>query len=208
MKHFTLALFVCSSLACPLVAQTPSNTYYVTGVSPGDTLNVRSSPTQTARVVTRLPNGTTGIEIEGDSVFNGADEWVPISVAGTEGWVRSSYLASGSILRAQPSNIPSTPNSVAEESEASRVQTQGDRETHPDPVTTQEDQYQWVKPAATFALILAGAMALDGLLHGGSPSPPQNGEDSFLGSRDMNIAAEEQRRREVERAAERAERGF
>jgi hypothetical protein len=69
-----------------------AKTYYVVGISHEDTLKVRSSPSQKSRIVATLQNGDGGIRIIGKIVMNGTDDWVPVVVAGIEGWVRPKFL--------------------------------------------------------------------------------------------------------------------
>jgi len=70
-----------------------SSKYSVVGIAEDDTLSVRSRPSQSSSIVVRLPNGATQIQVVGQTVMNGNDDWVPIIVAGIKGWVRPKYLS-------------------------------------------------------------------------------------------------------------------
>jgi uncharacterized protein YraI len=89
------SLLSCSLfLAFALVARAEEGkTYEITGVATGDTLNIRSGPGPTFPVVAKLLNGDGGIQIRGESVMNGKDEWTPITFQGLKGWTRSKFLA-------------------------------------------------------------------------------------------------------------------
>lgn len=96
-------MFLRSLLLCPLFLILVSSlcgeeikTYEITGVAAGDTLNIRSGPGLNFQVVGRLPNGEGGIQIRGEVVMNGNDEWVPIAFQGGKGWTRSKYLLAAS----------------------------------------------------------------------------------------------------------------
>jgi len=67
-------------------------TYVVAGVADGDSLNVRAGPGAKFAVVATLPNGAGGIIQRGHPVLNGNDDWIDISFASGEGWVRPKYL--------------------------------------------------------------------------------------------------------------------
>lgn len=66
--------------------------YSVTGVTRGDTLNVRSGPGTNNSVTAKLSNGDTKIQISGLSVMNDTTEWVHITFGEKSGWVRKQYL--------------------------------------------------------------------------------------------------------------------
>jgi len=75
--------------AAPPAALPP--TAIVTGIAADDYLSVRSAPAMNSKELFRLSNDQK-IQIRGDSVFNGDAEWVPISAASKQGWVRKKYL--------------------------------------------------------------------------------------------------------------------
>ncbi len=89
MKFLVAALFFI--WVSDVYAQAPK-TYAITGIAADDTLTIRSGPGMTFPVVARLANGTSGIQIRGESVMNGSDDWVPISFPSGKGWTRSKYL--------------------------------------------------------------------------------------------------------------------
>lgn len=74
-------------------AQERPQIYSVVGIAEGDTLSVRSRPSQSSAIVARLRNGTADIQVVGQSVMNGNDDWIPISVSGVKGWVRPKFLS-------------------------------------------------------------------------------------------------------------------
>lgn len=65
--------------------------FVVVGIQPGDSLNVRSSPTMTSVPLLQLRNGQE-VQARGDSVFNGETEWIPIKVGGLQGWANRAFL--------------------------------------------------------------------------------------------------------------------
>jgi len=50
--------------------------YRVTGLRPGDTLNLRSGPGTNYSVISAIPNGVK-VTVTGDAVMNGPDAWLP-----------------------------------------------------------------------------------------------------------------------------------
>lgn len=83
-------------------AQERPQTCSVVGIAANDTLSVRSRPSEKASIVATLRNGTTGVQVVGQTVTNGSDDWAPIVVSGIKGWVRPKYL-SPSIAATRPS---------------------------------------------------------------------------------------------------------
>lgn len=73
-------------------AENQPETYEVVGVVQPDTLKVRSGPGEKFSVIATLQNGTTGIQIIGQPVMNGNDDWIPIRISDIQGWVRPRYL--------------------------------------------------------------------------------------------------------------------
>jgi SH3-like domain-containing protein len=63
--------------------------YCVTGVAPGDVLNLRAYPSPQSRVLTRLGRHQCGIAFLPHSIGN----WQKIRVAGWQGWVNRRYLS-------------------------------------------------------------------------------------------------------------------
>jgi hypothetical protein len=59
--------------------QQDGQAYRVTGLRPGDTLNVRSGPGVSNPVVTALHNGAR-VTVTGASIMNGPDEWLPCTI--------------------------------------------------------------------------------------------------------------------------------
>ena len=78
----------------PIVSSTQAKVCTVSGVKSGDSLNVRSTPDSGSQVVSELANGEQ-VRIRGDSVMNGATEWMPISSGSQDGWVVRKYLRDG-----------------------------------------------------------------------------------------------------------------
>jgi uncharacterized protein YraI len=93
LKYIALALMLLLGTRPGAHAQERVKTYSVTGIARNDTLRVRSSPGEKFAIVAKLPNGVTGIQIVGQTVMNGSDDWVPITVSGIKGWARPMYLA-------------------------------------------------------------------------------------------------------------------
>jgi hypothetical protein len=62
-----------------VVSNNNGTPYRVTGLRPGDTLNVRSGPGVSNPVVTALQNGAK-VAVTGASIMNGPDEWLPCTI--------------------------------------------------------------------------------------------------------------------------------
>lgn len=66
------------------------------GLSAGDSLNVRSSPSASSASLFRLLNGqevqVTGEPVFGEPVFNNDTEWMPIQYGKKQGWVNGAFL--------------------------------------------------------------------------------------------------------------------
>jgi Bacterial SH3 domain len=92
-KYVCCLLFAVFATPAESTPEADAKTYYVVGVARGDTLKVRSSPSQSSRVVATLRNGDGGITITGKIIMNGNDDWVPIVVSDVEGWVRPKFLS-------------------------------------------------------------------------------------------------------------------
>ncbi len=56
--------------------QQEGQSYKVTGLRPGDTLNLRSGPGTNYSVISAIPNGVK-VTVTGDAVMNGPDDWLP-----------------------------------------------------------------------------------------------------------------------------------
>lgn len=85
-----LALLVATGFAA--AADPASVVWQITGIVPGDTLNVRTGPGMNFPIATKLENGTGNIHVTGDKVMNGKDDWVPVTFQGGKGWTRPKYL--------------------------------------------------------------------------------------------------------------------
>jgi len=66
--------------------------YFVSGIESGDTLNVRIGAGTNYDIVARLPSSSRGLRIMGESIMNGATEWVQIAFGERTGWVAKVYL--------------------------------------------------------------------------------------------------------------------
>lgn len=93
IKYATLVLVLLFGTSLDGHAKDRQESHTVVGVAENDTLNVRSRPGESSLIVAKLRNGTTGVEINGQIVMNGGDDWVPITISGVKGWVRPKYLA-------------------------------------------------------------------------------------------------------------------
>lgn len=85
--------------------QAEGTLYRVSGLRPGDTLNVRGGPGVQNPIVTQLQNGVR-VRVIGPSVSNGPDVWLPCLVAGSvtdpatglsrpwqqKGWINSMFV--------------------------------------------------------------------------------------------------------------------
>lgn len=71
----------------------PLKIFDVTGVEPGDVLNIRDRFSSTAPIVGTIPPNGTGIKIVGWHVRNEDVDWVFINYRGVEGYVNGRYLA-------------------------------------------------------------------------------------------------------------------
>jgi hypothetical protein len=80
--------------------------YSVVGVAEKDILNVRSRPDEKSSIVTKLRNGYNGITIDGEVVWNGGDDWVPILFSNAKGWVRPKYLSPSAYEVASNADVP------------------------------------------------------------------------------------------------------
>ncbi len=85
-------------------SQPDTQKYYVVNVGDYDTLNVRSGPGVKHSIIAKFPNGIAGIQIQGVPVLNGNDDWVHITFADGEGWIRPQYLAAIRVPTARPSS--------------------------------------------------------------------------------------------------------
>ena len=55
-----------------------------------------------------MRNGTTGIQVVGEAIKNGNDDWIPIIVFGLKGWVRPKYLSSSAAATRPAANARMT----------------------------------------------------------------------------------------------------
>ena len=69
-----------------------SHLYSISGIAPGDTLNVRTGPGANYVVADKLAANRKDIQIIGDSVMNGPTEWIHIMYDGKAGWVSKQFL--------------------------------------------------------------------------------------------------------------------
>jgi uncharacterized protein YraI len=78
------------------VLPTPGQvSFRVAGVGDGDTLNVRSGPSEYHPSVGRIPPGGRGVQIVGAC----REEWCPVRHGRLKGWVNRYYLAEDVSLR-------------------------------------------------------------------------------------------------------------
>ena len=87
-----------SAPAAPRAADTPKPvqvSFRVAGVIDGDTLNVRSGPSEYHPAVGRIPASGRGVQIVGTC----RDTWCPIKHGRLKGWVNRYYLAEDVSLR-------------------------------------------------------------------------------------------------------------
>jgi hypothetical protein len=104
MKCFAFALLLVLGTQLCAQGQEPRQTYVVVAIAENDTVSVRSRPSESSSIVAKLRNGTTGIQIVGQSIRNGTDDWVPIIVSGIRGWVRPKYLSASIATTRGPTN--------------------------------------------------------------------------------------------------------
>jgi hypothetical protein len=91
-----------------------AKTYYVVGIAENDRLKVRSSPSQTSRVVATLRNGDGGIIVTGKIIMNGTDDWIPIEGSDFEGWVRPKFLSPNREQASKPKSGPTRAGLIGE----------------------------------------------------------------------------------------------
>lgn len=107
MKYTALALVVLLGASLGAAhGQDRRKNYSVVGVAENDTLNVRSRPDEKSSIVTKLRNGYDGITIDGEVVWNGGDDWVPILFSNAQGWVRPKYLSPSAYEVASNADVP------------------------------------------------------------------------------------------------------
>lgn len=104
MKCFAFALLLVFGTQLRVQGQELRPTYVVIAIAENDTLSVRSRPSERSPIVAKLRNGTAGIQIVGQSIRNGTDDWVPIIVSGIRGWVRPKYLSASVASTRAPTN--------------------------------------------------------------------------------------------------------
>jgi SH3-like domain-containing protein len=71
------------------IAAVSPSIYCVTGIPPGDALNLRAFPARQSRVIARLPRSKCDIAFLPYSV----GPWQKVRVSGRHGWVHRSYLS-------------------------------------------------------------------------------------------------------------------
>jgi uncharacterized membrane protein len=74
----------------PAAAQDLPALFRVTGVAPGDALNIRAQPSARAAIVGRLPRNASGVEVTARSPDG---RWGRINTGETAGWVALRFLA-------------------------------------------------------------------------------------------------------------------
>lgn len=67
-------------------------TFVVFGIPPGDSLNVRNSPSASSVPMFQLTNGQE-VQFSGATAFNGETEWMHIQFGEQHGWVNRVFLA-------------------------------------------------------------------------------------------------------------------
>lgn len=105
-KYATVILVLLIGTNLGVHAQERPKIFCVAGVAAGDSLNVRSGPGERFSIIARLQNGTTGIRIDGQIVWNGSDDWIPINVSGSRGWVRPKFLSLSDDEIASNADVP------------------------------------------------------------------------------------------------------
>ena len=108
MRYVVLIFLLLFGTNPRVQAQERPQTSYVIGVAENDTLTVRSRPSERSSIVARLRNGASGIQVVGQAIKNGNDDWVPIIVSGIKGWVRPKYLSSSAAATRTATNARTT----------------------------------------------------------------------------------------------------
>ena len=113
-KYAAVILVLLLGMNLDVHAEERPTTFSIAGVAEGDSLNVRSGPGERFSIIARLRNGTTGIRIDGQIVWNGSDDWIPINVSGSRGWVRPKYLSQSDYEIASNADVPVRRATIAE----------------------------------------------------------------------------------------------
>lgn len=156
MKYMALALVVLlgASLGAAHGEDRQEN-YSVVGLAENDTLNVRSRPDEKSSVVTKLRNGYNGITIDGEVVWNGGDDWVPILFSNAKGWVRPKYLSPSAYEVASNADVPVRRATIPDPAEDAATESPAKNSTVPN--ASNNNDALWLG----LFVLLAGAIIMD-----------------------------------------------
>ena len=87
-----LGLLLVSWLHTPSALATDVVRYRVVGVRYDDTLNFRSGPGSSNRILGEIPPDGVGVWVTGKASYNGSTQWLPVRYAGISGWAAGRYL--------------------------------------------------------------------------------------------------------------------
>ena len=108
-----LALALIGALLSTPARATPEHLlptlFDVTGVRPGDALNIRERPEARSAVIGRLPPDARGVEVVAEQ-----DGWARVNTAERSGWVNARYLAHRTDVW-QPGQLPAGLNCLGTE---------------------------------------------------------------------------------------------
>lgn len=182
MKSIAFVLLLSLGTNVGVHAQDRGETYSVIGVAKNDTLNVRSGPGETFPVVAQLPNDASGIQIDGQTVMNGSDDWVPITASGIEGWVRPKYLFKRADTIALNSDVPVRRATAVNADEAppsnEALSSRSD--------TVSDDPYAWVKPVVVIVGAIAALSIINDIFNGGDSVSQNESRSSSSDSYDFD----------------------
>lgn len=159
--------------------------YEVRGVRSNDTLNVRSAPAHTARIVGRIPHNGREIEI----IDRGRGQWVKISYGRVRGFVNRRYLALSKrraaevkpapvmAAKAEAANVEEVPAAVAVDPSAIETPAAPETPVVPvapvvAPVSAQAEPTAPVPPMQKLAAPSAPDTSLPGSKQEGDETPP------------------------------------
>lgn len=163
MKSIAFVLLLSLGTIVGVHAQDRGETYSVIGVAKNDTLNVRSGPGEKFPVVAQLPNDASGIQIDGEAVWNGQDDWVPITASNIEGWVRPKYLFKRADTIALNSDVPVRRATAVNADEAPPSNEAPPSRSD----TVSDDPYAWVKPVVVIVGAIAALSIINDIFNGG-----------------------------------------
>jgi hypothetical protein len=129
--------------------------YKIVGLAENDTLNVRSRPDEKSSIVTKLRNGYNGITINGEVVWNGGDDWVPILFSNAKGWVRPKYLSASAYEVASNADVPVRRATIPDT--AGDTSTESPAKNRPVPNASNNNDALWLG----LFVLLAGAIIMD-----------------------------------------------